>query len=176
MRLTTLLKQRSVFTAGAYFPKTRRPFPLHRGTPHTSSFLRITKPLYYEIPLIFSWLLTTRVQLQAKDKLNSPGPTTPASGNPISLYYAGYKKAPREGRGACSSQGSVTLSLSPLISFFFSLCLNTWLVLFFSMLALLPSLAICLYTDWIMSHCSCWPKTPLEQVLYSGKTDRSPDS
>ena len=44
------------------------------------------------------------------------------------------------------------------------------------------ALAICLYMDWIMSHCSCWPSTPPERssgwrsgvsMLCPGKTGRT---
>ena len=82
---------------------------LHHGTPHTSSFLRIMRPPYHETPSTSSWLLTTRIQLQVKDKI----PLLQGIQFPI----CGVKKALWEEQEAGSSQGSVTLYLSPLINF-----------------------------------------------------------
>ena len=58
--MATLLKQHPVFVAGAPFPKTARPFPLHWGTPHPSSFLGVTRPPYLGHSHDY---VTTRVKL-----------------------------------------------------------------------------------------------------------------
>ena len=72
--------------------------------------------------------LTTRIQLQTKDKL------TPLQGIQFSICGIRRTRQPPEGQGAGSSQGSVTLSFP--FNKFPSLCLTTWFVLFFSTITL----------------------------------------
>ena len=95
MRLTTLLKQHPVFAAGATFPRL--------GDHPTVRHLRLSQGY-----------VTTRVQLQAKDKL------TLLQGIQFSVHGTRQK-----GRG-----------LALPFNKFPSLCLTTWSVLFCSALAL----------------------------------------
>ena len=112
MRLTILLKRHPVFTAGAYFPNTTRPFPAFTVGHHIPPALSRLRdhPTVRHLWLSHDFM-TTRVQLLAKDKLTSP------CLRESSFPSVWYKKAPREGRRAGSSQESV-ISCSPLTNFF----------------------------------------------------------
>ena len=123
--------------------KKKTPFPVGHHTPPAFSRLR-DHPTSRHLRLSHDYV-TTRVQLEAKDKPNPLPPRFRESNFPSTWY----KKAPREGRG-----GQLFSSVSHPLPFssnkFSSLCLNTWLILFFSMLTLHLSLSFPNYMSSII--------------------------
>ena len=129
MRLTTLLKQHLVFAICAYFLKTMKHFPPHCGSPHTSSFLKIMRPPYHET-LWFSHDCIWPPESSCRWKINQP---PHASGSPSS-HPQGRRRPNKKGGVWLFSRVNHPLPFPA--NKFCSICLNTWLILFFSMLAL----------------------------------------
>ena len=108
------------------FPRLRDPSTMWHHTLRLSQDYKDHPTMRY-LQLSHDYV-TTRVQMQANDKL-----TFPASENPVSFLW-GIRRPRQKGGELALFKGQ---SPSPFpYNKFSSLCLNTWLVLFFSLLAL----------------------------------------